>query len=216
MIKKIIRHLYLNYFLDSNIYWEQRYKNRGTSGAGSYGRLAVFKAEVINEFLCENDIKTAIEFGCGDGNQLSLINYKEYIGLDVSKESIKLCYNKFKNDITKSFFLYDPFSFIDNQRIFTADLSLSLDVIYHLLEEEVFEKYMMHLFKSSNKYVIIYSSNYEELQNKHERRRRFSDFIDHSFKNWKLEKVIPNKYQYDALNRNETSSADFYFYIKEV
>lgn len=42
----------------------------GTSGAGSYGVLAEFKAEVINSLLLEHSILTAIEFGCGDGSQL--------------------------------------------------------------------------------------------------------------------------------------------------
>ena len=53
-------------------YWENRYKNNGNSGAGSYGRLAEFKADVINNFIAENKITSVIEFGCGDGNQLSL------------------------------------------------------------------------------------------------------------------------------------------------
>ena len=38
-------------FPGSASYWELRYRNGGTSGAGSYGRLAEFKAEVLNEFV---------------------------------------------------------------------------------------------------------------------------------------------------------------------
>lgn len=43
-----------------------------------------------------------------------------------------------------------------------ADLSLSLDVIYHLVEDEVFETYINTLFKSARRYVIIYSSNSDD------------------------------------------------------
>jgi hypothetical protein len=32
---------------NSLVYWQERYAEGGTSGAGSYGRLALFKAEVI-------------------------------------------------------------------------------------------------------------------------------------------------------------------------
>ena len=41
-----------NNFSVSN-YWDQRYKKGGNSGAGSYGRLAEFKAEIINKFIKE-------------------------------------------------------------------------------------------------------------------------------------------------------------------
>lgn len=36
------------------------------SGAGSYGRLADFKAEIINQFVTENDVREVVEWGCGD------------------------------------------------------------------------------------------------------------------------------------------------------
>ena len=95
-------------FIDSQIYWEQRYANDGTAGYGSTGRLADFKAEIINDFVRKRQISSIIEFGCGDGMQLSLADYPTYIGLDVSKTAIHICDNYFSSDKTKSFFLYDP------------------------------------------------------------------------------------------------------------
>ncbi len=85
----------LNEFPGSANYWNSRYKRGGNSGAGSYNRLADFKAKVLNEFCDHNNIQKVIEFGCGDGNQLSLANYKEYIGFDVAQKSIDLCREKF-------------------------------------------------------------------------------------------------------------------------
>jgi len=41
-------------------YWENRYKNNGNSGAGSYGRLAEFKAEIINKFIADKNINSVI------------------------------------------------------------------------------------------------------------------------------------------------------------
>lgn len=43
---------------NSKLYWEARYKNGGNSGAGSYNKLALFKAEIINEFIKKNNIKS--------------------------------------------------------------------------------------------------------------------------------------------------------------
>src|ERR1035438_8966382 len=85
-------------FPGSEPYWEDHYKSGGDSGSGSYNRLAEFKANIINDFITEKRIASAIEFGCGDGNNLSLINYPKYIGLDVSPTAIKLCMNRFRSE----------------------------------------------------------------------------------------------------------------------
>lgn len=70
----------------SAAYWEQRYRAGGHSGAGSYGRLAAFKADFLNALIRDNAIATAtaIEFGCGDGNQLALLDIPDYVGLDIA------------------------------------------------------------------------------------------------------------------------------------
>jgi SAM-dependent methyltransferase len=78
-------------FPGSKKYWDNRYCQGGHSGAGSYGQLAEFKADVLNKFVLENDIQSVIEFGCGDGNQLSLAKYPHYIGIDVSPKAIEIC-----------------------------------------------------------------------------------------------------------------------------
>src|SRR5687768_6622655 len=54
-------------FLNSNQYWDDRYLIGGNSGAGSYDRLAQFKADVLNKFAYDRDVSSVIEFGCGDG-----------------------------------------------------------------------------------------------------------------------------------------------------
>ena len=101
---------YSSFFKKSNFnsknYWEKRYVKGNNSGSGSYGRLALFKADIINCFVKKNKIKTSIEFGCGDGNQLNIFSIPKYAGFDVSKKSIVSCKRIFKNDKTKSFFIY--------------------------------------------------------------------------------------------------------------
>jgi len=71
--------------------WDNYYRAGYTSGAGSYGALANFKAQMINEFIADHGIQTVLDIGCGDGNQLSLLNCPEYIGVDVSPTIIELC-----------------------------------------------------------------------------------------------------------------------------
>ncbi len=213
-----LKYLFYKYknlkFKSSEFYWEQRYASGGNSGAGSYSRLAGFKAEVLNEFVDKNKIKDVIEFGCGDGNQLSLATYPKYIGFDVSKTAIQNCIHQFKTDSSKSFYLYNSEAFSDNHHLFKADLVLSLDVIYHLVEDRIFDFYMRHLFETSRKYVIIYASNNDGQLMNHVRERNFTRWVDAHCSDWKLVEVIKNKYPSTADDSGDTSPSDFYIYKK--
>jgi hypothetical protein len=72
LINKIIVKFRQFFFSDSITWWEKRYISGGNSGQGSYGVLAEFKAETVNQFVGEFEVKSLVEFGCGDGSQLSL------------------------------------------------------------------------------------------------------------------------------------------------
>jgi hypothetical protein len=158
-------------FPGSAAYWENRYSAGGNSGVGSYERLAEFKASVVNRFTAMHDVRTVIEFGCGDGNQLRFMELPAYIGFDVSNAAIIRCQELFQKDETKSFRLMSQYN---GER---ADLGLSLDVIYHLVEDNIFERYMQMLFHSSIRFVIVYASNFDDNSGKdgsHIRHRKFT------------------------------------------
>lgn len=197
-------------FTTSGEYWENRYKLGGNSGAGSYNNLAEFKAEIINRFIENEKIDSVIEFGCGDGNQLRYLKPKKYLGYDVSETALQLCIEMYKNDKTKSFKLMNSY----NRE--TAELTMSLDVIYHLIEEQTFSDYMNKLFEASSKFVIIYSSNTDEneLSQPHEKQRKFTDWVENNQKSFKLLEYIPNKYPFDG-NGKTTSPSDFFIYGKQ-
>ena len=189
-------------------FWEDRYASGGSSGSGSYYHLAKFKADVLNNFVQTNGIKTVMEFGCGDGNQLSLINYPQYIGFDISATVIDMCKKRFENDATKEFYLIGDYS---GQ---TAQLVLSLDVIYHLIEDALYFAYMDRLFNASTNYVIIYANNEDRKATFHVRPRKFTKYIEKNQNDWKLIDHIPNKYPYDKTRQKETSWSEFYIYKK--
>jgi hypothetical protein len=75
-------------FQDSTRYWERNYARGGTSGEGSYGALGQAKAEFLNGFVRDQGVRSVVEFGCGDGNQLSLASYARYVCLDVSRTAL--------------------------------------------------------------------------------------------------------------------------------
>jgi SAM-dependent methyltransferase len=198
-------------FPGSASFWESRYREGGNSGSGSYGRLAEFKAEILNDFVRKRKIRSIIEFGCGDGAQLELATYPGYVGVDVSKVSIERCSARFAQDPTKHFYLADALP----QALGTFELALSLDVIFHLVEDSVFDFYMRSLFARSEKYVIIYSSNYDAFaEAPHVRHRKFDAWIGENAREWQAAGFVPNRFPFDRDRPDETSFADFYFFAR--
>lgn len=198
--------------MGSGKYWDERYKSGGNSGGGSYGRLAQFKADFLNAFIEKNHVHSVVEWGCGDGNQLSLIRCKSYTGLDVSPAAIALCKAKFAGDKAKEFMLSHEFS--SGQ---TRDLAISLDVIYHLIEDDIYQSYMTQLFHSASRFVIIYSCNFENNATaNHVKPRKFTDYTDQHFPQWELIEKLANPYPMTRMNDPETSWSDFYVFRKSV
>jgi SAM-dependent methyltransferase len=213
LINSVAKYVYFSWiephrhFPGSEAYWKQRYSAGRNSGDGSYQKLAEFKAQTLHDLVQKERITSVVEFGCGDGNQLKLSKYPTYFGTDVSQSAIERCRLEFAQDETKSFFLL-------GERKFEADLGLSLDVIYHLVEDETYDAHLSSLFSSANRFVAIYSSNTNaqaKLQGAHIRHRKFSDDVQQKYPQWKQVQFIANEFPYAGDDRTG-SFADFYFY----
>lgn len=195
-------------FFDSSKYWEERYVNGGNSGNGSYGFLAEYKRDFLNQFIVENNINSLLEYGCGDCNQLSMIDCDEIIGVDVSKTAIDICEKLLPNS---------KFITISKGKFpkIKTDLLLSLDVIYHLIEDEVYDEYIKNIVNHGSEFLIIYSANFEDDGNfsKHVKPRNFTkhNLLNQSYK---LLKIVKNKYK--SIDHNSGSFSDWYiFKIKD-
>ena len=192
----------------SSEYWEQRYKSGGNSGAGSYDRLAEFKADFLNEFVEQHQIRSVIEFGSGDGAQLKRAKYPTYMGVDISMSAVERCRRLFAGDPSKQFFQLGP-----ETAGLTAELALSLDVVYHLIEDSVFDAYMKRLFESATRFVIVYSNNIDEpWSGTHVRHRQFTRWIEAHRSDWRLLSTVKNAYPYNEEDPNPTSGSDFYVF----
>ncbi len=201
----LLRQAWLSLTMQSSAdYWERRYRLGMTSGPGSAGELARFKADFLNSFVREQGVQTVIEFGCGDGAQLALARYPSYVGIDVSASAIELCRSRFAGDATKSF-THQPDTGPDGPRE-VADLALSLDVIYHLLENDVYAAYLDRLFRAAKCWVIVYSSNRDEaVSARHVRHRPFVEDVRRRHPEFELVRKVENP-------RPAESFADFYIF----
>lgn len=192
---------------NSTVYWQERYAKGFSTGSGSFGELAEFKASVLNAFVRKHNISSVIEFGCGDGNQLSLAEYPNYFGLDVSSDAIERCRERFKNDSSKRFCL------LSDYKGEQAELVLSLEVIFHLVEDDLYEEHMNLLFNAASHFVIIYSSDradnhgFEDTRVQH---RKFTKWIYDHQPDWSLIGHVPNRFPY--IKRKVGSFSDFFIY----
>jgi SAM-dependent methyltransferase len=205
--RAIARWLPLLSFSDSQRYWRQRYRMGGDSGAGSRGAAAAYKARVLNAFVDEQKIASVVEFGCGDGRQLEHARYPSYVGVDISSDAVRLCRESFREDATKRFVVLDDY---EGEK---ADLALSLDVVFHLVEDVVYDSYLRRLFLAAERFVVIYSSDTEEDAGtlRHVRHRnvstdvagRFSDFVRME----ECEALLP-----EPVENNRGIATQFLFY----
>jgi hypothetical protein len=187
-------------------YWESRYRQGGDSGSGSYGRLAHFKADVLNRFARERGVRSIVEFGCGDGHQLRLSEYPAYVGVDISETALLRCREAFATDPSKRFMR------AGSPDIPHADCTLSLDVILHLTDDSSFEAYMSELFGKSTRYVVIYSSNFDDrFAAPHVCHRQFTSWVAKNRPEFLLESRVENPY-WSQRSGLDTSNASFFIY----
>jgi hypothetical protein len=197
---------------DSGAYWKERYRTGGNSGAGSYGRLAVYKAHVIHELVHRRRIQSVIEFGSGDSNQASLFQLPHYVGVDLSELMIEASRTRFAGRAGWSFLTLAEFDAGPPQ----AEMAMSLDVIYHLIEDAVFDRYMQRLFSAATEYVLIYASDHDEQPSaRHVRHRHYSAWIAAHQPTWQLAETWEQPFPLsNTTNPQDTTFASFRLFSK--
>jgi trans-aconitate methyltransferase len=150
-------------------YWEQRYRagKRG-SGPGSRGQEARAKAAFINALVAEHHVTRIIDWGCGDGVVAGMVRVRRYIGLDVSETAIELCRQRCASH--RRHWLH--FDGLTAPPLPPAGLALSLDVIFHLVDEALYRRHLELLFGSAP-LVAVHSSNRDEAGQPHVLHRAF-------------------------------------------
>lgn len=200
-------------FSGSQSYWKERYEHGGNSGEGSYGPLADYKAQFINDFCSRNAIASAVELGCGDGNQASTLKIERYVGVDISEKCIEWARRHFHRAHWE-FLTADEFAAARTEGMY--ELGLSLDVIYHLVEDEVYKTYLEDLFSAASRKVLIYSSNldYFDPAFPHVRHRPVVEDVTAFQPEWSFVQTVPNPFYRHPDERGYGSFAEFHIFEK--
>jgi len=138
-------------------YWNNEYKQGNGSGPGSTGHMLQHKIDFLNKFIEEHKVSAIIDFGCGDGELMSKLKITDpnYLGIDISIESIKLCKGKRPlSDIIQSAFPDADINFRLN-----AHTVICIDVLFHILDIEELKLTLCKIWESADKYIIFYTFN---------------------------------------------------------
>ena len=68
-------------------------------------------------------------------------------------------------------------------------------------------------FEASPRFVVIYSSDYDAPQASHEKRRKFTTWVEAHASAWELIQHIPNRHDFQG-DSEEGSLSDFFVYEK--
>lgn len=126
------------------------------SGAGSRGDLLKFKIDFVNKFVKDYEVSSILDLGCGDLHFASQLSVDKYTGVDivdhVHPTSIAA------KDFTTKVSRFDELDDVDG-----AELCMSIDVLYHILPDEVdyLHAALDNLFIKSTKYILVYAQDPE-------------------------------------------------------
>ncbi len=131
------------------------------------------------------NIESVVDWGVGDGTVLDGITRGvRYLGLDVSETAVDRLRRRYASlplwdfeQVTEDY--SGPYDL--------HELSLSMDVLFHLIDDQHYWAYLNNLFGHASRYVIIYSTNYGPARTaRHVLRRRFTPDVAASFPEWEL------------------------------
>ena len=169
-------------------YWDRRYRDGRTSGAGSEGAEGAYKAAYVSKFMADHKVATVVDWGCGDGQVLELVKLPKgtsYTGVDVSQIIVDRMRKKFPQH--RFFGPTDDHAWEDAYR-----MSMSMDVLFHLPDDRDYFEYLDHLFNSATRHVVIYATDTPDGRTaRHVFRRKFTDDIAERFLDWELKIAEP-------------------------
>ena len=194
-------------------YWEIRYRYHANgidderSAASRLGRRC--RTEKLAEVFFDASRQrggaglSVLELGCGAGYAAGTLiravrPVKEYVGVDISRAAAERARDHIREQFGPAsaeplaegrevtFHDYDGFSLPAAVAQRTFDVVISLSVMMHLLEGELFSAYMRHLFLLSHQYVIIQGDNVDAPRVNHMRGWRFTDWIRREAVDWGL------------------------------
>lgn len=196
----------------SRDYWDARYGSGGDSrsltasaaaSTGVYPFRTGFLLSLFEGALAP--VASVLDMGVGDGLQAYALaqrcrSIERYIGVDLSKVVVEVLNRDLPSNWSEvqgfegrehldlAFFAYSGLSLPEEVLRRWFDVALSLQVIMHILEDELFHAYMSMLFGplGSWRFVVLHADNKPHEQTNHLRGWRFTDWLEQHAPEWEL------------------------------
>jgi hypothetical protein len=133
-------------------YWDHRYRSGGTSGLGSVGEEREWKWSVIDSYV--QDLDDVVDIGCGDlsfweNRREHLPDDFRYFGLDVSGAVVDRNRRRYPDWRFHVGDASDPIPGIEGRIV------LCLDVLFHILDNEVYDRIVENLTRYSSEWISL-------------------------------------------------------------
>lgn len=140
--------------LNNALFWNLRYALSPElgSGVGSRGDILKYKKRLIKYLTYDFKNKNIIDVGCGDLELTKEFDFENYLGLDISEESLKICKNK------RPDWKFENISITDDS-VKEADLVMCFDVLIHQSSLSDFKEMISSIVSKSQNRVIIGAYN---------------------------------------------------------
>jgi len=141
---------------------------------------------LINKY----DLKSISDVGCGECTLLPYLQgIRKYYGYDISPAVLSKVSKNAQDGFSKEFILLT-----NNTKIVSSDLVLSLEVIFHQVNDDEYLDYMRKLVNSNGEYLLILTMNEgilktNHIKNRHIKYRDISKFMDST--NYSLVEKFP-------------------------
>jgi trans-aconitate methyltransferase len=172
-------------------YWRNRHRRERGSwesvGRGSVGRLARYKATLVDGLVQELGATRIIDLGCGDGRQADRFHVPEYVGLEVSDHAVAEARKRLSRHPNRTAHAWKPGDPIEHR----GCIALSMDVVFHLVDDDLFVAYMDALFSVGVDAVAIYSTDHEGPVQGHVRHRNVSEWVAEHKPEWTRTTATP-------------------------
>jgi len=129
-------------------YWKKHYATGGKSTGGSIDEGRTWKQNILKEYNVWEE--TIIDIGCGDLEFWENQFPAKYTGIDISEVIID------KNKMLHPEGKFICSSSSDTHNI-QANVVICFDVLYHIMDEDVYIKTIENIARYSKKYIFIWT-----------------------------------------------------------
>lgn len=193
--------------------WNERYSNRKVKSRNVFNKTIRWIWQIINHYAEQDIEKGCIDVGCGDHSfwKYFLWWYRScdnYIGIDISDVQTKDNAKRFQKDERKIFVAGNSAILL---RGLKRKVVLCIDLLFHVLDDDEYEKTIINLCEYSEKWIILTNWHKDPINynREYQKYRNFNDyqhiFTDYGFELLKTFKVPSNDigsiYIYKKVNK---------------